>query len=101
MTRIRSRVRSRSPVRGLVIGSSGRSPRAIVGCLRSAGRCPRCLAAPARVPCETAPVTITAAVLLGLDLLGTFAFALNGALTAIRSARLDIVGVVTLGVITA
>src|SRR3712207_3780680 len=40
-------------------------------------------------------------VLLVLDLLGTFAFALNGALTALRVARLDIVGVVTLGVITA
>src|ERR671917_1623882 len=40
-------------------------------------------------------------VLLALDLLGTFAFALNGALTAVRAARLDIVGVVTLGMITA
>jgi uncharacterized membrane protein YeiH len=38
---------------------------------------------------------------LALDLTGTFAFALNGALTAIRLARLDIVGVVTLGMITA
>ncbi|MEJ2871906.1 TRIC cation channel family protein [Actinomycetospora sp. OC33-EN08] len=38
---------------------------------------------------------------LVLDLLGTFAFALNGALTAVRAARLDIVGVVTLGMITA
>ena len=38
---------------------------------------------------------------LTLDLLGTFAFALNGALTALRVARLDIVGVVTLGMITA
>ncbi|MFC5061768.1 trimeric intracellular cation channel family protein [Actinomycetospora atypica] len=38
---------------------------------------------------------------LVLDLAGTFAFALNGALTAVRSARLDIVGVVTLGMITA
>jgi uncharacterized membrane protein YeiH len=36
-----------------------------------------------------------------LDLAGTFAFALNGALTALRAARLDIVGVVTLGMITA
>src|SRR5699024_4305255 len=36
-----------------------------------------------------------------LDLLGTFAFALNGALTAARVARLDIVGVITLGMITA
>jgi uncharacterized membrane protein YeiH len=40
-------------------------------------------------------------VLLVLDLLGTFAFALNGALTAVRAANLDIVGVVTLGMITA
>src|SRR5688572_1969709 len=40
-------------------------------------------------------------VLLVLDLAGTFAFALNGALTAVRAARLDIVGVVTLGMITA
>jgi uncharacterized membrane protein YeiH len=38
---------------------------------------------------------------LALDLAGTFAFALNGALTAVRAARLDIVGVVTLGMITA
>ena len=38
---------------------------------------------------------------LALDLTGTFAFALNGALTAIRVARLDIVGVVTLGMLTA
>lgn len=38
---------------------------------------------------------------LALDLTGTFAFALNGALTAIRVARLDIVGVLTLGIITA
>ena len=40
-------------------------------------------------------------MLLVLDLVGTFAFALNGALTALRVARLDIVGVVTLGMITA
>jgi uncharacterized membrane protein YeiH len=46
-------------------------------------------------------VTTGAPVLLALDLLGTFAFALNGALTALRMARLDIVGVVTLGMITA
>jgi uncharacterized membrane protein YeiH len=38
---------------------------------------------------------------LVLDLAGTFAFALNGALTAIRVARLDIVGVLTLGMLTA
>ena len=40
-------------------------------------------------------------LLLVLDLLGTFAFALNGALTALKVARLDIVGVLTLGMITA
>jgi uncharacterized membrane protein YeiH len=40
-------------------------------------------------------------LLLALDLTGTFAFALNGALTALRLTRLDIVGVVTLGMITA
>jgi uncharacterized membrane protein YeiH len=40
-------------------------------------------------------------VLLVLDLAGTFAFALNGALTAVRAAHLDLVGVVTLGMITA
>jgi uncharacterized membrane protein YeiH len=40
-------------------------------------------------------------LLLALDLTGTFAFAINGALTALRMARLDIVGVVTLGMITA
>ena len=40
-------------------------------------------------------------LLLALDLLGTFAFALNGALTAVRTTRLDIVGVLTLGAITA
>jgi uncharacterized membrane protein YeiH len=41
------------------------------------------------------------ALLLALDLTGTFAFALNGALTALRLARLDVVGVLTLGVVTA
>ena len=40
-------------------------------------------------------------MLLVLDLVGTFAFALNGALTAVRTVHVDIVGVVTLGVITA
>jgi uncharacterized membrane protein YeiH len=40
-------------------------------------------------------------LLLVLDLAGTFAFGLNGALTAVRSVRLDIVGVLTLGMITA
>ena len=36
-----------------------------------------------------------------LDLVGTFAFALNGGLTAVRAAKVDIVGVITLGMITA
>jgi uncharacterized membrane protein YeiH len=35
-----------------------------------------------------------------LDFVGTFAFELNGALTAVRDARLDIVGVITLGMFT-
>ncbi|HEY5822363.1 MAG TPA: trimeric intracellular cation channel family protein [Propionibacteriaceae bacterium] len=39
--------------------------------------------------------------LLVLDLVGTFAFAVNGALTATRVARLDVFGIVTLGMITA
>ena len=39
--------------------------------------------------------------LLVLDLLGTFAFAVNGAMTAIKYARVDIVGVLTLGMVTA
>ena len=42
-----------------------------------------------------------ATLLLAVDLIGTFAFGLNGALTAVRSAQLDIVGVITLGMITA
>lgn len=40
-------------------------------------------------------------LLLILDLTGTFAFALNGALTAIRVSRVDIVGVIALAMITA
>ncbi|WP_029069233.1 trimeric intracellular cation channel family protein [Jonesia quinghaiensis] len=39
--------------------------------------------------------------LLSLDLLGTLAFAVNGAMTALRYARVDIVGVLTLGMVTA
>ncbi len=41
-----------------------------------------------------------AKLLLSLNLAGTFFFALNGSLTAVRHAKLDIVGVVTLGMIT-
>lgn len=40
-------------------------------------------------------------LLLALDLTGTFAFALNGALTAMRVADVDIIGVLTLGMFTA
>ena len=39
--------------------------------------------------------------LLVLDLVGTFAFALNGGLTAVRTAHVDVVGVVALAMITA
>lgn len=45
-------------------------------------------------------MTAQSPLLFALDLTGTFAFALNGALTAVRAARLDLVGVVTLGMIT-
>jgi uncharacterized membrane protein YeiH len=40
-------------------------------------------------------------LLFALDLTGTFAFGLNGALTALRATQLDVVGVVTLGMLTA
>ena len=46
-------------------------------------------------------MTSQSSLFLVLDLAGIFAFALNGALTAIRIARLDVVGVVTLGMVTA
>jgi uncharacterized membrane protein YeiH len=46
-------------------------------------------------------MTTESPLLLALDLTGTFVFALNGALTAVHAARLDIVGVLTLGMITA
>ncbi len=39
-------------------------------------------------------------LLLSLDLTGTFVFALNGAMTAVRAAKLDIIGIVSLGMIT-
>lgn len=39
-------------------------------------------------------------LLVVLDLVGTFAFALNGALTAMRAERLDIFGVITVGMFT-
>jgi uncharacterized membrane protein YeiH len=46
-------------------------------------------------------VDTASTLFLALDLTGVFAFALNGALTAIRVAKLDVVGVLTLGMITA
>ena len=46
-------------------------------------------------------VDTTSPTFLALDLAGVFAFALNGALTALRLTRLDIVGVITLGMCTA
>jgi uncharacterized membrane protein YeiH len=46
-------------------------------------------------------VDTSSPLFLALDLAGVFAFALNGGLTAIRVARLDVVGVLTLGMITA
>ena len=77
--------------------------------------CRSCWCRPARTPtAHTCPVSVGAVgcvgkremtteppLLLVLDLVGTFAFGLNGALTAVRTTRLDIVGVLTLGVITA
>ena len=55
---------------------------------------------------HTAPVRnprsmSTQNILLLLDLVGVFAFAVDGALTAIRTTRVDIVGVLVLGVVTA
>ncbi|MCW2810644.1 MAG: trimeric intracellular cation channel family protein [Friedmanniella sp.] len=46
-------------------------------------------------------MTDTLPTLLVLDLVGTFAFALNGAMTAVRVAHVDLVGLVSLGMITA
>ncbi|HEX6523761.1 MAG TPA: TRIC cation channel family protein [Streptosporangiaceae bacterium] len=40
-------------------------------------------------------------LLLAFDLAGTFVFAVNGAITGLKTARLDIVGMVTLGMMTA
>jgi uncharacterized membrane protein YeiH len=40
-------------------------------------------------------------LLLAFDLAGTFVFAVNGAITGLATARLDIVGMVTLGMVTA
>ncbi|WP_150245194.1 trimeric intracellular cation channel family protein [Nocardiopsis quinghaiensis] len=43
----------------------------------------------------------TQTLILILDLIGVLAFAIDGSLTAIRTARVDIVGVLTLGIVTA
>ena len=40
-------------------------------------------------------------LLLAFDLTGTFAFALNGAMTGLEAAKLDIIGMLTLGMVTA
>ncbi len=40
-------------------------------------------------------------LLFALDLTGTFVFGLNGALTGLRATQLDVVGVVTVGMMTA
>lgn len=40
-------------------------------------------------------------VVLFLDLVGTFAFSPNGALTAAKTIRVDIIGVLMLGLVTA
>ena len=40
-------------------------------------------------------------LLFAFDLAGTFVFAANGAITGLEAARLDIVGMVTLGMVTA
>ena len=42
-----------------------------------------------------------ATVLIVLELIGTFVFGLNGALTAMDAEQLDLVGVVVLGMMTA
>ena len=43
----------------------------------------------------------TPPLIFALDLIGTFVFGLNGALTALRATHLDVVGVLTLGMMTA
>ena len=44
---------------------------------------------------------MTSTLLLDLELIGTFVFGLNGALTAMEAEQLDLVGVVVLGMMTA
>ena len=43
----------------------------------------------------------TSTLLIVLELIGTFGFGLNGALTAMQAEQLDLVGVVVLGTMTA
>ena len=45
-------------------------------------------------------MTTEPALLVCLDLGGTFIYAVNGGLTAVRAARLDIVGVVTVAMVS-
>ena len=45
--------------------------------------------------------TVLSQTLIILDWSGTFAFALNGAITGLEAAKLDIVGMLTLGMVTA
>jgi uncharacterized membrane protein YeiH len=44
---------------------------------------------------------MTGTTLLSLDLAGAFAFALNGAMTGVKAAQLDIIGMLALGIVTA
>ena len=45
-------------------------------------------------------MTTEPALLVSLDLAGTFIYALNGGLTAVHAARLDLVGVITLAMVS-
>jgi uncharacterized membrane protein YeiH len=45
-------------------------------------------------------MTTEPALLVSLDLAGTFTYALNGGLTAIHTARLDVVGVITMAMVS-
>ena len=45
-------------------------------------------------------MTTEPALLISLDLAGIFTYAVNGGLTAVRAARLDVVGVVTVAMVS-
>jgi uncharacterized membrane protein YeiH len=45
-------------------------------------------------------MTTEPTLLVSLDLAGTFTYALNGGLTAIHTARLDVVGVITMAMVS-